>query len=85
MCDVAAPPEQPLHEAVPSPLSSRDRELLRHLASGKSTAQLASALAVTTNTVRTRLRRVQGKLDARGRDQLVRRGREIGVIDAPAG
>lgn len=85
MCDVAAPPEQPLHEAVPRPLSSRDRELLRHLAAGKSTAQLAAALAVTTNTVRTRLRRVQAKLAAPGRDQLVRRGREVGVIDDPAG
>ena len=66
-------------EAATTRLSARDLELLGHLTAGKSTAQAAAAMSVSSNTVRTRLRRVQFKLDVAGRDQVVRRIRELGI------
>jgi DNA-binding CsgD family transcriptional regulator len=61
-------------------LNERDRELLRHLADGKSTPQIAAAMSVTSNTARTRIRRVQRKLATARRGQLVEAARERGVI-----
>jgi DNA-binding CsgD family transcriptional regulator len=61
-------------------LNERDHELLRHLADGKSTPQIAAAMSVTSNTARTRIRRVQRKLATARRGQLVEAARERGVI-----
>ena len=61
-------------------LSERDLELLRHLADGRSTSQIAAAMSVTSNTARTRIRRVQRKLAASERGQAVEAARELGVI-----
>jgi len=61
-------------------LTDRDVELLRYMAEGRSTSQIAAALSVTSNTARTRIRRVQGKLAASGRRQVVGAARERGVI-----
>jgi DNA-binding CsgD family transcriptional regulator len=55
-------------------------ELLRHLAEGRSTAQIAAAMSVTSNTARTRIRRVGGKLAVSGRRQLVDAARGRGVL-----
>lgn len=64
----------------PESLNARDRELLRHLAAGASTAQVAAVLAVSTNTARTRIRRICGKLDVTGRYEVVRAARALGVV-----
>jgi DNA-binding CsgD family transcriptional regulator len=61
-------------------LNERDRELLRHLADGKSTPQIAAAMSVTSNTARTRIRRVQRKLATVRRGQMVEAARERGAI-----
>ncbi|MGY1643634.1 response regulator transcription factor [Geodermatophilus sp. SYSU D00703] len=61
-------------------LTDRDVELLRHLAEGRSTAQIAVAMSVTSNTARTRIRRVQGKLAVAGRRQVVDAARGRGVL-----
>jgi DNA-binding CsgD family transcriptional regulator len=53
------------------PLTERDVVLLRCLARGSSTAQIAVELSVSSNTARTRIRRVQGKLGVATRRQLV--------------
>jgi DNA-binding CsgD family transcriptional regulator len=68
--------------ARPNPLSTlnrRDVEVLRCLESGASMAQIAAALSVSRNTARTRIRRVQSKLDVTGRDAAVRSARALGV------
>jgi DNA-binding CsgD family transcriptional regulator len=69
-----------LHPGGAPGLNERDLELLRHLADGRSTPQIAAAMSVTSNTARTRLRRVQRKLAASGRGQVVEAARELGVI-----
>jgi DNA-binding CsgD family transcriptional regulator len=71
--DVAAPATAPA-------LSDRDLELLRHLAAGRSTAQVAAAMSITTNTVRTRVRRLEGRFAVTGRGAAVRAARAIGIV-----
>ena len=71
--------DPPAADGVPV-LTDRDVELLRYMAEGRSTSQIAAAMSVTSNTARTRIRRVQGKLAASGRRQVVAAARERGVI-----
>jgi DNA-binding CsgD family transcriptional regulator len=61
-------------------LTDRDVELLAHLAAGRSTAQVAAAMAITTNTVRTRVRRLEGRLAVTGRAEAVRAARAMGLV-----
>ncbi|MGY1746941.1 LuxR C-terminal-related transcriptional regulator [Blastococcus sp. SYSU D00695] len=60
-----------------APLNPRDLQVLVALAQGRSTAQIASVLAVSRNTARTRIRRLQGKLAVVGRDGVVRVAHEL--------
>jgi DNA-binding CsgD family transcriptional regulator len=69
----------PSSDGVPR-LGERDLELIRHLADGMSTGRIAAAMSVTTNTVRSRIRRVQRKVAAPGRGQVVARARQLRVI-----
>jgi DNA-binding CsgD family transcriptional regulator len=61
-------------------LTGRDLEALHHLAAGRSTAAIAAAMSVSTNTVRTRIHRLQNKLGAPARDQVVPRARALGLL-----
>ncbi|MBB3086024.1 response regulator transcription factor [Geodermatophilus sabuli] len=61
-------------------LTARDLEALRHLAVGRSTAQIAAAMSISTNTVRTRIRSILRKLAVGRRGEAVRRGRELGLL-----
>jgi ATP/maltotriose-dependent transcriptional regulator MalT len=67
--------------ALPSSaLNSRDVAVLRCLADGRSTAQIAASLSVSGNTVRTRIRRLEAKLHVSERSAAVRAGRNLGVL-----
>lgn len=74
--------DRPVDVALPGahPLNELDLQALRHLAGGRSIAEVAVAMSVSRNTVRTRLRRIQDKLSAEGRDDAVRLAREHGVL-----
>jgi len=61
-------------------LTGRDLEALRHLAAGRSTAGIAAAMSISTNTVRTRIHRLQNMLGAPARDQVVPRARTLGLL-----
>jgi DNA-binding NarL/FixJ family response regulator len=61
-------------------LNPRDLELLGHLAAGRSTAQVATAMSLSSNSVRTRIRRVQGKLSVEDRRQVVGRAHTLGLV-----
>jgi DNA-binding CsgD family transcriptional regulator len=63
-------------------LNPRDIALLRCLAEGNSTARIAAVLSVSSNTARTRIRRVQGKLDVTGRKAAVWAAQDLGVLPA---
>jgi ATP/maltotriose-dependent transcriptional regulator MalT len=61
-------------------LNRRDVVVLSGLAGGRSTAQIATSLAVSRNTARTRIRRVQSKLDVADRAAAVRAAQDLGVL-----
>jgi DNA-binding CsgD family transcriptional regulator len=61
-------------------LTPRDLEVLGHLAAGMSTARIATALSISANTTRTRIRRLQGKLLVTGRDDVVPAARRRGLV-----
>jgi ATP/maltotriose-dependent transcriptional regulator MalT len=64
-------------------VSRRDLEVLYHLAAGRSTAAIATAMSISTNTVRTHVHHLQNKLGVPVRDQVVPRARALGLL-APA-
>jgi ATP/maltotriose-dependent transcriptional regulator MalT len=64
-------------------VSGREVELLRLLAEGRSTAQIAALFVVSSNTARTKIRRVQGKLDVSDRGAAVRAARNLGLLPEP--
>jgi LuxR family maltose regulon positive regulatory protein len=68
------------------PLTERELEVLRLLATGQSAPQIARALYVEVNTVRTHVKHLYGKLGVHSRDQAVWRARELGLLprDHPA-
>jgi DNA-binding NarL/FixJ family response regulator len=54
-----------------TPLSAREREILRHLADGETNDEIAKSLAISSDTVRTYIRRAMQKLDAHTRTHAV--------------
>jgi len=61
-------------------LSERELEVLRHLAEMLSTPEIAAAMFISVNTVRTHIRSILRKLAVNRRNQAVRRGRDLGLI-----
>jgi len=61
-------------------LSPRDLEVLRHLAAGRSTSQIAAAMRISTNTVRARIHRLEARLVVTARVDVVPRARVLGVV-----
>ena len=73
---------QPLtvsHELV-EPLSDRELEVLRLLASGLSNREIADELVVALDTVKKHVSHIFGKLGASSRTQAVARARELALI-----
>ncbi len=79
---VCVPVEQVRHEVNPSsassqanpayicsalPLSEREKEILRHLAAGRTTRQIAETLCLSTATVRNHIQHILAKLGAHTR------------------
>ena len=62
------------------PLTEREQDVLRLLAMGRSTPEIARALYVEVNTVRTHVKHLYAKLDVHSRDQAVWRARELGLL-----
>jgi DNA-binding NarL/FixJ family response regulator len=71
------------HERRSRPEHSRHRdlELLRMLASGRSTAEIATALRISPKTVRNRSSLLYRRLGVRSRAQAVRVAEERGLLD----
>lgn len=61
-------------------VTARELEILEHIAAGKSTREIAEALFVSENTVKTHASRLFGKLTVNRRTQAVRAGRQLGLI-----
>jgi LuxR family maltose regulon positive regulatory protein len=74
-----APATQP-PPAVLEPLTEREREVLRHVSRMLSTAEVASAMYLSTNTVKSHLKSIFRKLAASHRGEAVRRAQQLGQI-----
>jgi len=61
-------------------MSCRDREVLDGIAHGWSNRHVADALGVGDGTVKTRLKRIYGKLYARNRTEAVAIARGKGLL-----
>ena len=61
-------------------LSEREREVLRLLSGMLSTAEIATEMYISVNTVKTHLRSIYRKLSAAHRGEAVRRARQLGLI-----
>ena len=62
---------------LPEPLTRREADILRHLASEKPIAKIASDLQITKNTMKTHLRHLYRKMSANNRKDAVEKGREL--------
>lgn len=65
------------------PLSEREREVLNLVARGDSNGEIGQQLFVTTETVKTHMRNLCGKLQARDRTHAAVLGLRWGLIDFP--
>ena len=77
-------PGQPARDPVPpgiiDPLTSRELEVLKMLAAGRSNQAIARELVVTLDTVKKHVGHVLGKLGAANRTEAVARARELSLI-----
>ncbi len=62
------------------PLSNREREVLRHVSGMLTTAEVASEMYISVNTVKTHLRNAYRKLATDHRGEAVRRARQLQLI-----
>jgi LuxR family maltose regulon positive regulatory protein len=63
------PEQQALVPSLLVPLSSRERTILRGLAAGRSTAEMAAELVVSPNTIKTQVSSLYRKLNAHSREE----------------
>ncbi len=61
-------------------LSEREMDVLRHLAEPRSTEEIAAAMFVSINTVRSHVRSILRKLDVSRRNDAIRRARDLHLI-----
>ncbi len=63
-----------------TPLTEREQEVLAHLAALLTTEEMATAMCVSVNTIRTHVRSILRKLSASRRNEAVRRARELNLL-----
>jgi LuxR family maltose regulon positive regulatory protein len=68
--------------AVPAgePLTERELQVLRHVSSMLTTAEIASELYISSNTVKSHIKHICHKLAAAHRGEAVRRARQLQLI-----
>jgi LuxR family maltose regulon positive regulatory protein len=76
-----APGALPGSDRLVEPLSEREIEVLRLLASGRSNRDIAGELFVTLDTVKKHVTHILGKLEVVNRTEAAVRARSIGLVD----
>ena len=77
-----APPGPANQAMIPAvePLTEREREVLRRISGMLTTAEIATELYISTNTVKSHVKNVCRKLSATHRGEAVRRARQLQLI-----
>ena len=75
-------PGAPDQATVPvlEPLTDREREVLRHVSVMLNTAEIASEMFISINTVKSHLKSIHRKLGASHRFEAVRRAKQLELI-----
>jgi LuxR family maltose regulon positive regulatory protein len=73
-------PHSPVVQPLVEPLSERELDVLRLLATGMSNPEIADQLFIATSTVRSHLKSIYGKLNVHRRWDAVQRAEELGLI-----
>jgi LuxR family maltose regulon positive regulatory protein len=74
------PARDPVSGGIVDPLTSRELEVLKMLAAGRSNQAIARELVVTLDTIKKHVGHVLGKLGAANRTEAVARARELSLI-----
>jgi LuxR family maltose regulon positive regulatory protein len=74
----SAPPNAP--PPVVEVLTDKEMEVLHHLTTLLTTEEIARAMFVSVNTVKTHVRGILRKLAATRRNEAIRRARELGLV-----
>jgi len=74
----------PREEPFVEPLTSKETEVLAHLADFLNTEQIAETMYVSVNTVRTHVRSILRKLGVSRRNEAVRRAWDLALLPLPA-
>jgi LuxR family maltose regulon positive regulatory protein len=80
---IPAPELTAICRAMPlpiEPLTEREMEVLRLLAAGLTNREIAEALYLSTNTVKSHLKHIYDKLDVHNRAHAVHRARELAIL-----
>jgi LuxR family transcriptional regulator, maltose regulon positive regulatory protein len=78
-----AAPQPGTRQAEPvmlEPLSSREREVLRHAADMLDTTEIAAVLFISVNTVKSHLKSIYRKLAVTHRGEAVRRAKQLRIL-----
>jgi DNA-binding NarL/FixJ family response regulator len=68
------------NKILPDPLSTREIEILRYVATGASNREIAETLVISEGTVKNHLSSILSKLSVRDRMQAVLKAKEYGII-----
>ena len=71
---------QSISDGLPIPLTSRELEVVKHLATGLPISAIGNNLHVSMNTMKTHLRNIYRKLEVDGRDSAVEKAKELFLI-----
>jgi predicted ATPase/DNA-binding NarL/FixJ family response regulator len=67
-------------QALVEPLSEREREILGHIATGRSNQEIAERLIFSVGTIKWYTTQIYGKLGVKSRTQAIARARELGLL-----
>jgi len=70
----------PAGETLAEPLTERETEVLALLIEGLTNSEISDRLVISTNTVRTHIRNVYGKLGVRNRVEAASRSQELNLL-----
>jgi len=65
---------------LPTPLTARELEVVRHLSTGKPISSISASLHVSMNTMKTHLRNIYRKLEVDNREKAVEKATELFLI-----